>query len=61
MPNTLLGVRLNQPVVFGLFIDGQLDQLQKILFASPLPQRGLDVDFLIREETASQVALGGET
>lgn len=61
MPNTLLGVRLDQPVVFGLFIDGQLDELQQILFASPLPQRGLDVDFLIREETASQMALGGET
>ena len=61
MSDALLGVGLNQPVAFRLFIDGELDQIEKHVFASPLAERGLDVDFLIREEAASEVALGGET
>ena len=61
MSHALLGVPLNQSVVFRLFGDGKLNQLEKILFALPLPKGGLDVDFLVREEATPQMALGGET
>jgi len=47
MPYALLGVRLDQPVILRLIVDGELDDPKKVVIASPLPQRGLDVDFVV--------------
>jgi len=49
MPDTLLGIPLKKPMVFGLIVDGELEQLEKILLASSFAQRGLNVDFLVGE------------
>jgi hypothetical protein len=47
MPHALLGFPLKETVVFGLSVDSELDQTEKVLVPLPFAQRGLDVDLLV--------------